>query len=91
MGKEIVDILYFLMLFLNAIIFVPQAYRLYKTKNSRHLSLITFLGFNILQVLAIINGIIYHDPAQEYGMIPSVFTCGAVVFLIVLYRVKPEQ
>ena len=90
MGKIIVDVLYTLALFANAILFLPQAYRLYQKKHARDVSLVTFFGFNIIQVLSILNGVYYKDHALIYGSIPGFFTCGLVVLLIVFYRTKAK-
>ena len=37
-------------LFVNAALFIPQAIKLFREKDSKELSLITFLGFNAIQL-----------------------------------------
>ena len=86
--KTIIDTLFTIGLFINALLFIPQALKLYRLKKSDHVSLLTFVGFNIIQILSIINGFYYHNPALIYGFIPSLITCGLVVYLTIFYRLK---
>lgn len=85
-GKDIVNILYGMGLLINASVFISQAYSIYRAKTSEQVSLFTYLGFNILQVFAIINGIIFNDPILIYGMILSLITCNVLVWVIIYYR-----
>ena len=48
--KEIVDIIFSLGLFINAVLFIPQIRVLYKAKTSQNLSIVTFLGFSLIQL-----------------------------------------
>lgn len=86
MGKEVSDIIFALCLLLNAGIFVPQALEIYRHKNTENVSLVTFLGFNLVQVLSVINGIFYDDPILIIGSLLAIVTCGSVSCLIVYYR-----
>jgi MtN3 and saliva related transmembrane protein len=85
-GKIIIDILYAIGLLINAAVFAMQAYSIYKKKTSEQVSLFTFVGFNVLQVFGIINGLIFHDPDLIYGLIPSLITCNILVWTIIYYR-----
>lgn len=85
-GKLAVDVLYSLGLFINASVFVAQSYSIYKKKTSEQVSLFTYVGFNILQVFGVVNGYMFHDPAQMYGMIPSLITCNILVWFIIYFR-----
>ena len=59
--EEIVDIIFAAGLFVNAMLFIPQAWRIYKKKEAQDLSVITFLGFWITQISAIFYGYFSHD------------------------------
>jgi MtN3 and saliva related transmembrane protein len=84
--KQIVAVVFGFALMGNAALFVPQALALWRKKNSEGISLITFAGFNLLQVIAIVHGVYQHDLALILGMIASLITCGAVTILTIVYR-----
>jgi len=46
--KEVSDLVFGAGLFINACLFVPQAWRIYKTKNTESISLITFVVLLLL-------------------------------------------
>ncbi|MDR1361889.1 MAG: hypothetical protein LBJ16_01580 [Holosporaceae bacterium] len=73
-------------LFVNALLFVPQAVKIYKTKNAESLSLMMFLGFNISQIITVIHASIFKDSVLMYGSLLALISCGTVTFLIMLYR-----
>jgi MtN3 and saliva related transmembrane protein len=89
--KDIVAVLFGLGLFGNAALFVPQAIALWRKKTDEGISLITFAGFNILQVIAIIHGLLRHDNAIIFGMIASLITCGSVTTLTLYYRLRRKR
>ena len=89
--KEIVAVVFGLALMCNAALFVPQALAVWQKKSDEGISLITFGGFNVLQVIAIVHGCYQHDLSLTIGMIASLITCGAVTFLTLLYRTKRRQ
>ena len=84
--KQIFDVLFGFAMMANAAMFVPQALALWRKKNADGISLVTFAGFNLLQVIAIIHGLYWHDLALIAGMIASLITCGAVTLLTIVYR-----
>jgi MtN3 and saliva related transmembrane protein len=86
--KKLFDILFGFGLFGNALLFVPQVIALWRKKSSEGSSLLTFAGFNLLQIIAIIHGIYWHDISLILGMIASLITCGAVTTLTLYYRSK---
>jgi MtN3 and saliva related transmembrane protein len=57
--KLFVEFCFGLSMFVNAILFVPQIFRLFKTKNPVGLSLTTFVGFNTIQIFSILHGYIH--------------------------------
>jgi MtN3 and saliva related transmembrane protein len=89
--KEIVAWVFGFALMGNAALFVPQAIALWRKKSDEGISLITFAGFNLLQAIAIVQGVYQHDLALILGMIASLITCGAVTFLTLVYRVKRKR
>jgi MtN3 and saliva related transmembrane protein len=89
--KEIVAWVFGFALMGNAALFVPQAIALWRKKSDEGISLVTFAGFNLLQAIAIVQGVYQHDLALILGMIASLITCGAVTFLTLVYRVKRKR
>jgi|SRR5580704_8249852 MtN3 and saliva related transmembrane protein len=86
--KQIVDWLFGLGMLGNAALFVPQALAVWRKKSDEGVSLITFAGFNVLQVIAVVHGVYWHDLALIVGMVASLITCGTVTGLTLLYRAK---
>jgi MtN3 and saliva related transmembrane protein len=84
--KYFIDLIFGVAMFINAMLFIPQFIALYKTKNSRGLSLITFAGFNLIQLATIFHGYLYKDYILMYGYILTLFIAGSVTLLILLYR-----
>jgi len=89
--KEIVAWVFGFALMGNAALFVPQAIALWRKKSDEGISLVTFAGFNLLQAIAIVQGVYRHDLALILGMIASLITCGAVTLLTLIYRVKRRR
>lgn len=86
--KEIVAVLFGLGLMVNAALFVPQAVKIFKTKSAKDVSLWTFAGFNVLQLIGIMHGILQQDLSLIIGMTASFLACGAVTCLGFVYRRK---
>lgn len=76
-------------LFINAMLFIPQAWRIHKTRTAAGVSLITFGGFFITQLLTIAHAFIAHDMILLVGYILALATCGSVILLAIKYR-KPQ-
>jgi MtN3 and saliva related transmembrane protein len=89
--KEIVAVIFGLALMGNAALFVPQAIAVWRKKSDEGISLVTFGGFNVLQVIAIVHGCYQHDMSLIVGMIASLITCGAVTCLTLFYRIRRER
>ncbi|MBQ7674446.1 MAG: hypothetical protein IJT36_08070 [Alphaproteobacteria bacterium] len=73
-------------LFINALLFIPQALEIYRTKDSQGQSLLTFAGFNVIQLFTIFHACIHDDHILLWGYLLSLLTCGAVTALIIYYR-----
>jgi two-component system, OmpR family, aerobic respiration control sensor histidine kinase ArcB len=84
--KDIIEFIFASALFINASLFVPQAIKIFKEKNSIGISLITFLGFLIIQFVIVLHGIFNHDLLLTFGYLLSMITCSAVVILALIYK-----
>lgn len=84
--RLIVEFLFDIGLLINAGLFLPQALKVFSLKDSGSLSLITYLGFNMIQMLLFIHGYYHHDFKLALGMYASFITCSAVTVGIMLYR-----
>jgi MtN3 and saliva related transmembrane protein len=83
---NIVEIIFSLSLLLNALLFIPQALRIFKVKSASGLSLLTFAGFNFIQLATVCHAYLTKDWILFFGYLLSLITCGIVTFLIVRYR-----
>lgn len=90
-GELITDWLYGIALFANAALFIPQAWRIFKTKDAKGSSLVTFAGFNIIQLLGLVNGIYHNDKALIFGQIISFTACGLVTLQLLVYRFRKSN
>jgi MtN3 and saliva related transmembrane protein len=89
--REIVTFLFGLGLLGNAALFVPQAIAVWRKKSDEGISLITFGGFSVLQVVGIVHGVYEHDWSLIIGMSASLLTCGTVTALTVFYRMQRKS
>jgi MtN3 and saliva related transmembrane protein len=71
-----------LSMFLNALLFVPQAMKIYKTQSSAGVSLITFAGFNVIQLFTMLHGYINRDFLLMFGFAISFVACGVITVLV---------
>ena len=89
MGHEqIVAFVFGLALIGNAMLFVPQALAVWRKKSDQGVSLVTFGGFCILQVIGVIHGLYEHDNSLIVGLGASFLTCGTVTLLTIVYRIR---
>ena len=72
-------------LFINALLFVPQAIKIYRQKSGEGLSLIMFIGFLLIQFSAVLYGFIHHDSIMVVGYLLSMMSCGLVIVLAFVY------
>ena len=86
--KQIVAVIFGLGLLCNALLFVPQALAVWRKKTDEGVSLVTFGGFSVLQVIGVIHGFYEHDNSLIVGLGASFITCGTVTGLTVFYRVR---
>jgi MtN3 and saliva related transmembrane protein len=86
--KEIVAVIFGLGLLGNALLFVPQVIAVWRKKTDEGISLITFGGFSVLQVIGIVHGVYQRDASLIFGMAASLLTCGSVTGLTIFYRMR---
>jgi MtN3 and saliva related transmembrane protein len=89
--KEIVAVIFGLGLGGNALLFVPQVLAVWRKKSDEGISLITFGGFSVLQVVGIVHGLYQQDLSLILGMAASLATCGSVTALTIFYRVRRKR
>ncbi|MFZ1939335.1 MAG: hypothetical protein WBA18_10625 [Terracidiphilus sp.] len=86
--KDFVAVVFGLALLGNAALFVPQAIAVWRKKSDEGVSLVTFGGFCILQVIGVVHGFYQHDQSLIVGLGASFLTCGTVTLLTIVYRVR---
>ena len=86
MIRTLVEILFSCSLFVNAVLYIPQAVKLYKTKRANGLSLFMFEGFSVIQLLTILHAYFERDWILLVGYVLAFITCGAITLQLVLYR-----
>jgi MtN3 and saliva related transmembrane protein len=86
--QQFVAILFGLGLVVNGLLFIPQAIALWRKKSAEGVSLLTFGGFNILQLIGIVHGLYQHDRSLILGMTASFLCCAAVTSQTLLYRLR---
>lgn len=88
--KYIVEVAFGLGLAAKALMFAPQAWKLHKAKKSDELSLLTFLGLNIMQLLTVLHAYFNQDRLLMIGTLLSFIFCSSVTFMIIFYRTRPR-
>jgi MtN3 and saliva related transmembrane protein len=86
--RQIVAVIFGIGLFGNALLFVPQAIAVWRKKSDEGVSLLTFGGFCVLQILGVIHGLYEHDNSLILGLGASFLTCGMVTALTIFYRMQ---
>ncbi|MSQ46731.1 MAG: hypothetical protein EXR24_07150 [Ignavibacteria bacterium] len=84
--KELITWLFGISLLVNAGLFIPQIIKILKTKSAKDFSILTFGGFNVLQIVGILYGYIQSDFTLMWGMVVSLIACGSVTSLAFIYR-----
>jgi len=89
--KEIVEFIFSIALFVNALLFIPQSVQIIRKKTAKGVSLLTFLGLLLIQFAIVLHGIIVHDLLLIWGYVISMLTTGSVVVLVLIYRKKSSD
>lgn len=84
----VIEILFSLALFINALLFIPQVIKIIREKSAKSISLLTFTGFNLIQLTMMAHGLIHHDTLLIIGTGLSLITCGMVTVLTFYYEGK---
>ncbi len=84
--KGIIEWVFGTALLLNAMLFIPQAVKIFKSKSAQGVSFITFLGFLLIQLVILFHGLIHHNFILTIGYLLSIITCSTVVLLLLYYR-----
>lgn len=83
---SVIEVVFSLGLFFNAILFIPQALRIARSKSAEGVSLFTFIGFNLMQIFTVLHAYFAKDYVLMIGFLLSFITCGAVTCLALKYR-----
>lgn len=75
-------------LIVNAFLFIPQAWSIYRKKRADEVSLITFGGFWLIQLSIVVHAVIKQDWLLFMGYILALITCGSVIILTIMYKNK---
>jgi len=84
----VIHTLFSLALFINAVLFIPQAIRIFKAKSSESVSLVTFLGFVMIQFTCVLYGLLKDDWILTIGFLTAMATCSSVVIMAFIYRIS---
>ncbi|HLF66595.1 MAG TPA: PQ-loop domain-containing transporter [Gammaproteobacteria bacterium] len=86
MWASLVEVVFAVAIVANAVLFIPQIIRLYQKKDASQVSLLTFAGFNVIQIFTILHGIIHQDYWIIIGFVLSFAACAIVTGMIIYYR-----
>ena len=84
--KELIELVFSAALIINALLFIPQIIKILKEKSAQGVSLLTFGGFLLIQLMIVLHGVINHDYLLVVGYLFSMVTCGSVVLLTLIYK-----
>jgi MtN3 and saliva related transmembrane protein len=89
--KYLIEIGFFIGLVANALLFVPQAIKIYRAKSAKEISFLTFFGFNIIQAFTAMHAYLSRDYLLLIGSILAFITCGTVTYLTFLYKFYQKE
>ena len=90
--KWIIEFGFSISLLVNALLFIPQIITMLNKRSAEGVSLITFGGFNVIQMFTMLHGLVAHDYILALGYFISILTCGTVSCLIIYYKcIKTEN
>ena len=84
--EQLIQFGFSISLLVNAALFLPQIFTIIKNKSAKGVSLITFLGFNLIQLFTLLHGLLTKDYILAAGYLLSIITCGTVSFLVIYYN-----
>lgn len=83
--KGVISAIFGFGLIINAALFVPQAWHLWKAKRADGISIPSFLGFCAIQFVGALDGYYQRDRALLIGMTVTLLTCGTATGLAIYY------
>lgn len=86
--RDFIFFVFSLGLFINGLLFIPQIFKIIKEKEAKEFSKITFVGFCLTQLSAIIYGYLQNDKILMTGYSLALITCGTLTILIFYYDKK---
>lgn len=84
--NQIPEIIFSGALFINALLFIPQFVKIIQEKAAHEVSLLTFIGFLLIQAAIVWHGFLNQDWLLVGGYLASMLTCGAVIISVLIYR-----
>ncbi|MBN2689445.1 MAG: hypothetical protein JXR42_02420 [Gammaproteobacteria bacterium] len=75
-------------LFVHGVLFIPQVVKIWKKRSAAGVSLLTFAGFNVVQLSATLHGYFIHDYILMFGTGFSLITCGMVTLSIICFMLR---
>ena len=81
--QYIADLVFSVALTVHGILFIPQVIKIWRKKSAENVALLTFLGFNIVQVAACVHGYFSQDYILMFGTGFSLITCGSVTISVI--------
>lgn len=85
---KLIEFVFSIGLFINALLFVMQAVHIYGKKNAKGISLATFFGMLLIQLTVVLHGLIVADYILVAGYAASMVSCSLVVGLTIFYNRK---
>lgn len=73
-------------LIINALLFVPQGIAIWRSRSAKGVSVLTFCGFSVMQVIGVLHGYYQKDWSLMIGMAISFVTCGGVTILAIAFQ-----
>jgi two-component system, OmpR family, aerobic respiration control sensor histidine kinase ArcB len=88
--KTSVEFFFGVALFINALLYIPQALKIFREKTAKSISLSMFIGFFLIQFAILLHGLMNHDYLLTAGYLLSMVTCGCVVALTLFYEKRDK-
>lgn len=83
--KAVISAIFGFALIVNAALFVPQAWQLWKAKRADGISIPSFVGFCAIQFVGALDGHYQHDGGLLIGMGLSLLTCSTATGMAIYY------
>lgn len=84
--REAITYAFGMALFINAMLFIPQIIRVYAQRCSKSVSMLTFVGFLAVNLLAVAYGVVRQDYLLIFGYSISTILNLILIVFIIIYR-----